>query len=359
MAKKKEDKKKKKDRKPSAITGSGMKAVTELAEQALKAGKRLKYKGKLTKTGKDKLVAKTLTDPADKAAIAKARTIKGKKEVLNSKASQNAIIRNTKNVGKRASKESQKAYNERAMKAQASQDAQKMKDRNQITKSRIKSERAKRVEKKASTPPAVPKGANERRLPTTDLKPKSKTNAKAQVKPNPQTGEPQKIKGKTTVGKSQRKKLTKGEKVAVGAAAGGAALIAKNKLTGNKKSEKKTEKANAVAPVTNKTQKGKPATAPSKKSKIAPRPEVKKTAPNEAPKKAPSLTKTVESVTSSDKVKKKFPKGVPPKLKSEAIAKAREYKKKNKDVPWEKIIESLTMIISSYILSRGISKRYK
>lgn len=367
--KKKVVKKNKYSRKPATVSGTALKGIAKVAREAVDAGKRMSYKGKATKTAKDIMVLKAVTDPADKVAIKAARSAKGKKELLNSKASQNAIIKNTKNVGKRASKESQKAFNERAMKAQKSQDVQKMKDKNQITKSKILAKREarknpakppviKKYVRKGDTPPAVPKKAspaiNERRMNpdkgVADLKPVGKTNIKAKEVKAP-------VKGKVT--KAPVKKMSKGKKVAIGAGVAGAGVLlnAKNK----KDNKKKAVVASSAVAIAKKAQaKGQVKTPKAAQIKSG-RNEFSKKVKPEAVKqtgKAPSTSDAMKKVLSSPKLKGKK---IAPKVKSEAIAKARAYIAKNKksNIPWEKILESITMLMSSHILSKGISKRYK
>jgi len=376
MAKKDEKKKKDSDRyikessknrysrKPSTVSGTALKQVAKVAREAVDAGKRMSYKGKMSKTAKDILVLKSVTDPADKAAIKAARSIKGKKALLESKAGQNSIIRNMKNQGKRASKESQKAYNARAMKAQASQDLQKMRDKNAITKSRIKQARAAREEAKAIPPIPKKKAApaiNERRLPSKDtpaLKPVTAKNIKAKE------GVPPVIerKGKITQTAKPKRKLTKGEKIAGGAIAAGGATLLLNKDKKKSVESKSATISSEVKPNSSKSKSniGEVKTPTKAISKVS-RNEFNKKVKPEVKKpegKAPSVSEALNKALSNPKLKNKT---IAPKVKQEALAKARAYIAKNKksNVPWEKILESITMMMSSYILSRGISKRYK
>lgn len=377
MANKKDEKKKKNkySRKPASLMTEGLKATKELkeiAEQALKAGKRTKYKGKLTKTGKDQLAIKSVTDPADKQAIAKAKTIKGRKEALNSKASQRSLAKNATKQERRAIKEAEAKAKSRYAKSQASQDAQKMRDRNQITKTRILTERDKRKALKEGKPPAVPSGVNERRLPPKTLKPKTSANAKQsnQIKVTPKAGVPDKIekKGKTVIGNPSKKtpKFSKGEKIAGTVGAGVAGKVAYDKLTG----EKLNTNVKENKPIDIKGRSSKP--SETKTDVKARDPKVNNSGRNsynaktpknaelKKPTKAPSMNELYDKAVSSKEVQEKLGgRKVSQKVKSEAIAKARAYQKKNKDVPWEKILESITLLLSSHIMSRGISKRYK
>ena len=74
---------------------------------------------------------------------------------------------------------------------------------------------------------------------------------------------------------------------------------------------------------------------------------------------AGSTNDAVKKAVSSPKIKKAFPKGVPPKLRASAVEKARQEiaRQRKSKIPWEKILESITVLISSHILSRGVSRR--
>lgn len=367
----KDDKKKKNprySRDPSTVSGTALKGIKNMSEEVLKSGKKLiNNQKKLTPAAKDILAIKSVTDPADKLAIKAAKSGAGKKAILESKATQNAMIRNTKNIGKRASKESQVAFNERAMKAQASQNAQKIKDKNYITKQKIKSARAEREASKI--PPAIPKKAapsapiNERRLPDSkDLKPVSSKNIKQSTEV-PSSIEPKVPMKKVITGKTTQTGLTGKQKAIAGGVAVGAAGVALQKA--GSKPDGKTNSAVAVPkaqkPINIEDVAGrKKGEAP----KASPRNDFNAKKPAEV--KAPvapkqSVDSAYDAAVNSPSVKKKTGGKIAPSVRAGAREEARKYiaAQKKSGVPWEKILESLTMIMSSYILSRGVSKRYK
>jgi len=394
MAKKKKvvKKKSKYSRKPATLMTQGLKAtkaIMDVAEQSAKAGKRAMYKGKITKAEKDLLVMKSVTDPADKVAIAKAKSIGGRDKAVKSEASQKAMIRNTKNVGKRAGKEVKKVKDAKYAKSQASQDAQRMRDKNAITKAKILKNKANRKDvaegknipviksakkvskkyvrkseatqkaynKKADKASGVPQGAYEKRQPIQDvLTPRTNKNIKKSVE-----GKPPVIKSEGKISKAPAKKLSPNAKknIALGTGvAGVAGVLLKGK---NKKDARDAEKNKAVVPP-------KQNAKPEVKKPNVKAPAVKKPVRNkfnEKPNKngKPEVKKPTGKVPSVASVIDKNPnsKKLTGRDKQVVAEKMRKHiaKSKKSNIPWEKILESLTMIMSSYILSKGISKRYK
>ena len=392
MAKKKEVKKKKNkySRKPSSLKALGTAAVKggkEVVKQydhikdLLKAqNKQSIVKGnKISSAHKSELVNKTLRDVADKKAIAAEKSIAGRNKTLASDPSQKAIIRNTKNVGKRAGKENQKAFNERAIKAQKSQDAQKMKDKNAITKAKILKDKTRRKDvaegknipvikkyvrkseatqkaynKNADKASGVPQGANERRMPIADvLTPKTNKNIKKDGLPPaiPKKGKITQVKGK--------KKVSIGTKAAAGAGLGAAAILANSKRKKDARNAEKAPETVKKAPqIPRKATNDSGRSAPTNKG-VVPRsgsnakPNKNKPEVKTPTVKVPSTSEIVDKAIGDKKM------GSGRREQINKIAREHIAKKKKSNVPWEKILESLTMLLSSHIMSKGISKRYK
>ncbi len=364
--KKKDEKKNKYSRKPTAITGAGMKAVEEVVEQTVKAGKRLMSKGKLTKAGKDIKVIKALTDPADKAAIKAAKSSANRKEILK-KAEDKSFKRAKKEVikgegrakaeikAKNAEIDIKNAERRQTMERQSSQKA---------LKEKLKGLQASRASQKDFNAKAMEAQKNERRLPE-GIKIKPKVDTKP-LKPVTSVNAAKKIANDAVTPKVKVKPKPKLSSTRKATAAGlgiAAAVGINEKLKSNAKSKKEDSK------VVSKSINDSGREVVQKKLQAAPRNEFNKKVKGEqkitpkATEKKPvgSASEALTKAISSDKIQKKFGGKVPPKLKSEALSKARAEiaKQKKSNVPWEKILESITMMMSSYILSRGISKRYK
>lgn len=209
----------------------------------------------------------------------------------------------------------------------------------------------------------------EKRLPdskvvekASGLKPVSKVNVKNLKEGVPDKIVPNKVAPKKVAPQKKKvgtvtkvKKKSSPVKKAALAGAGIAAVVGVNNKskTKSKKEIKSDSKSidKSKQPAKSKLQKASPRNA--NNAKVKPSASKAPTTP------AGSTSDAVKKATSSPQIKKKFPKGVPPKLRSEAVAKARASiaKQRKSNVPWEKILESITVLISSHILSRGISKR--
>lgn len=360
----KDDKKKKKDRKPSAITGAGIKAVKELAKQAAKAGKRTKYKGKLTQTGKENLVIKTLTDPADKEAIAAAKSIKNRNEIAKkaeSKELKRGIKGSRKDAGKAKAeiREKNKVIDKKNTERRSSMERQAKQSK---LKEALKGKQATRESQREYNRKAMEAQKNERRLPDvpeaaksvrSPLKPVTKKNAAKGVTPKPVSGKPPVIKSKSKV-KPKSSKATKAVVGTAGAIVGAAALKNASKSKKETKADSKSIDKSSKNVSSKKIESKAKAAKPQGKSAAV-------KAPAKEAKPVGTTSQALDKAVSSPAVKKKFGDKVPPKLKSQALAEARKEiaKQRKSNVPWEKILESITMLMSSYILRGGISKRYK
>ena len=315
MTKKKKKVVKKVSRKPAQIRKDVGKGVKKL------------YKGKLTKPAKSNLVEKLLGSIDERKAIKTPMTIKNRNKVFE------AAKKRRDTAKKVASRERKQVGREKVAKAK----------------------------KVIDDGTKVPNYVLERRAPDT-LKP-------LEVKPKTGVKVPNKVKelkGKVK-DKVKSDKVKHAGKMTAGAAA---TIYAANKLASDTKSNKSPmkEKVKEVKKEVSKKDlvKNKKNSLPQNKKKpvpekITPRNKVDKAPADSGKKKTPpSTASVVNSVV--EKAKKKTGKNYSPQTVEQLRKMARDYMKKNgkkSDVPWEKLIESLTVLLSSHIMSRGISRRYK
>lgn len=388
----------KKNRKPSStkvikeIIKDGKKVVKEFdsIKDALKAeGKPSTYKGKMTSNAKSELVNKTLNDPADKKAIEAAKSLKTRNEIAK-KAEEKELKRGIKASRKEAGRKKAEIRAKNAeidkknavreqlrkqstlktelkakqdyRKSKAAQDAAKAKEAN---KAKLAQQKAAKTQVSKARPEAV----NAKKLPNevklkvepqaTGLKPRTSKNA-AKLKVTDK--KPQAAKSKST---------SKAVKTAVGAGAvvAGAKLASDKAKTARENtrqpSNPESPQKESAASKSSASKQSSPAKTTQKKST-----EIKVANPRKVDKDAKKVSKDRGQAPSTSSavdaaIKKANESGNAKKLSSKdratlaemARKKLQEGKKSN--IPWDKILESVTMLLSSYILRGGISKRYK
>ena len=352
-----------------------VKSYDSISDLLKSTGKPSTYKGKMTKNAKSELINKTLSDVADKNSI-KAAKSGANKSKMKAKADSKELKRGIKSTRKDAGREKAllRAKNkmtdvknatkrkEVERKAKQAKTKDKLVNQSELRKGLRETQSTKYKKSKASIDAS--KARNEKKLaeakkpskPVAPLVPHTNKNIKKTVKKVDTVKKADKVK--------QKKPLSPNAK----AGGAGAALIAgglgvkklregeKSKGTTDKTAQNDTsrEVVTKSKPTGGKPTGGKPTGKPERNDHNKKTPEVNKPKDDKPKQNLEQIKKDAV-----DAYKRKNGKNPSPARVESAMAKARAYKAKNKDVPWEKILESLTMILSSHLLGRGISKRYK